>query len=126
VPPYVFTPAGVADPSWRPTISTHDQRRVLVDRGTTITLSGTQLSGLSQGSNYGDDGDSATNFPVVRIVNQVTHRVEYARTFGFSDAVAAGETSTRVALPADLDTGPADLVVVANGIASAPLKVLVS
>ncbi|HEY7050173.1 MAG TPA: hypothetical protein VH373_23365 [Jatrophihabitantaceae bacterium] len=126
VPPYVFTPAGVADPSWRPTISTHDSRRVLVDRGKTITVTGTQLSGLSQGSNYGDDGDSATNFPVVRIVNQRTHRVEYARTFGFSDAVVAGLGSTSVALPADLDTGPADLVVIANGIASAPLKVLVS
>jgi hypothetical protein len=129
VPPYVFTPAGKADPSWRPKISTHDDRRVSVSRGETITVTGTQLSGLSQGSNYGDDGDSATNFPVVRIVNEQTHRVEYARTFGFSDGVAQGShalASTSVALPADLDTGAADLVVAANGIASPPMRIVVS
>lgn len=127
IPPYVFTPTGVADPAWRPTISTHDDRRLLVKHGTTITLTGTQLSGLTQGSNYGDDGDSATNFPLVRITNMITHRVQYARTFGFSEQVAAGQTpqSTKVALPADLDAGPADLSVVANGIASAPMRVLV-
>jgi hypothetical protein len=127
VPPYVFTPSGLADPSWRPTIAANDLPRH-VTAGQTITLSGTQLSGLSQGSNYGDDGDSATNFPVVRIVNQLTHRVEYARTFGFSEQVAAGPqvlASTQVALPADLDRGPAQLVVVANGIASAPQGLLV-
>jgi hypothetical protein len=101
----------------RPTIAANDQPRH-VTAGQTITLSGTQLSGLSRGSNYGDDGDSATNFPVVRIVNQLTHRVEYAKTFGFSEQVAAGRhllASTQVALPADLDQGPAQLVVVANG-----------
>jgi hypothetical protein len=127
IPPYVFTPMGAADPSWRPKIMTHDDRQQPVTRGETITLTGTQLSGLSQGSNYGDDGDSATNFPLVRIVNSDTHRVEYARTFGFSEQVAAGKTplSTQVALPADLDRGSAKLFVVANGIASPPLSVLV-
>ena len=127
IPPYVFTPTGAADPQWRPKISTHDDRQVLVTRGETITLTGTQLSGLTQGSNYGDDGDSATNFPVVRIVNTATQRVQYARTFGFSEQVASGKTpqSTQVALPADLDRGAANLVVVANGIASPPLRVIV-
>ena len=53
--------------------------------------------------------------------------VEYARTFGFSEQVAAGKTpqSTQVALPSDLDQGPANLYVVANGIASPPLRVIV-
>lgn len=127
VAPYVFTPSGTANPQWRPTIVTHDASRQTVTRGQTITLTGRQLSGLSQGSNYGDDGDSATNFPVVRIVNDVTHRVQYARTFGFSDQIAAGHQSmsTQVALPADLDRGTADLVVVANGIASPPMRILV-
>jgi hypothetical protein len=127
IPPYVFTPTGAADPQWRPKIMTHDDRQQLVTRGETITLTGTQLSGLSQGSNYGDDGDSATNFPVVRIVNSDTHRVEYARTFGFSEQVAAGKTaqSTQVELPADLDLGPGDLYVVANGIASPPLRIII-
>ena len=127
IPPYVFTPSGVADPAWRPTIASGQLPRH-VTGGQTITLTGTQLSGLTQGSNYGDDGDSATNFPVVRIVNLQTHRVEYARTFGFSEQVAAGRhvlASTQVALPADLDHGPAEVIVSANGIASAPTSILV-
>jgi hypothetical protein len=127
IPPYVFTPTGAADPQWRPKIATHDDSQQVVNRGATITLTGTQLSGLTQASNYGDDGDSATNFPLVRIVNSETHRVQYARTFGFSEAVAAGKTpqSTQVVLPADLDRGAAKLFVVANGIASPPLSVFV-
>jgi hypothetical protein len=127
IPPYVFTPTGAANPQWRPKITTHDDSQQVVNRGATITLTGTQLSGLTQASNYGDDGDSATNFPLVRIVNSETHRVQYARTFGFSEAVAAGKTpqSTQVALPADLDRGAAKLFVVANGIASPPLSVFV-
>jgi hypothetical protein len=127
IPPYVFTPFGAANPDWAPTISTHDQGRVPVTAGSTITLKGTQLSGLSQGSNYGDDGDSVTNFPLVRIVDQAG-RVWYARTFGWSNAVAQGATpmTTKAALPRDLPKGPAKLYVVANGIASAPLKIQVN
>jgi hypothetical protein len=127
IPPYVFTPFGAANPDWAPTISTHDQGRVPVTAGSTITLKGTQLSGLSQGSNYGDDGDSVTNFPLARIVDQ-SGRVWYARTFGWSNAVAQGTRpmTTKAALPRDLPKGPADLYVVANGIASAPLKIQVN
>ena len=127
IPPYVFTPFGAANPAWAPTIITHDQDRVPVTAGSTITLKGTQLSGLSQASNYGDDGDSVTNFPLVRIVDQAG-RVWYARTFGWSNAVAQGTRpmTTRAALPRDLPKGPADLYVVANGIASAPLKIQVN
>jgi hypothetical protein len=67
-----------------------------------------------------------TNFPLVRIVDQAG-RVWYARTFGWSNAVAQGTTpmTTKVALPRDLPKGPAKLYVVANGIASAPLKIQV-
>lgn len=127
VPPYVFTPSGAANPAWAPTISTHDQSRVHVTAGSTITLNGTQISGLSQGSNYGDDGDSVTNFPLVRIVDHAG-RVWYARTFGWSNAIAQGATpmTTKVTLPSDLPKGPAELYVVANGIASAPLKIQVN
>lgn len=127
IPPYVFTAFGHANPAWAPTISTPDHGRVPVTAGSTITLHGTQFSGLSQGSNYGDDGDSVTNFPLVRIVDKAG-RVWYARTFGWSNAVAQGTRpmTTKAALPRDLPKGPADLYVVANGIASAPLKIQVN
>jgi hypothetical protein len=126
IPPYVFNASGAANPAWAPTISTPAHGRVLVTAGSTITLRGTQFSGLSQGSNYGDDGDSVTNFPLVRIVYP-NGRVTYGRTFGWSNAVAQGTTpmTTQVALPSDLHKGAADLYVVANGIASAPLRIVV-
>jgi len=129
VPAYVYTPSnGAADPAWAPAVNADALRRLHVAPGQTVTLTGTQFSGRTQGSNYGDDGDSATNFPLVRITNQQTGRVEYARTSGFTTRVASGSApvTTQVTLPADLDRGNADLVVVANGIASKPVKILVS
>lgn len=125
IPPYVFTASGAANPAWAPTIS-HGRSPLLVTAGSTISLHGTQFSGLSMGSNYGDDGDSVTNFPLVRIVYP-NGRVTYARTFGWSNAIAQGTTpmTTRAALPANLPKGTAELYVVANGIASAPMRIVV-
>jgi len=65
----------------------------------------------------------------VRITNQQTGRVEYARTSGFTTRVAIGQRAGHdPGHPAGptLDRGNADLVVVANGIASKPVKILVS
>ncbi|MGK4422351.1 hypothetical protein ACSLVQ_29295, partial [Klebsiella pneumoniae] len=57
--------------------------------GQTYAFSGVQLSGLTQGAAYGDDYQSATNYPLVRIVNQATGHVVYARTSGFSSYAIA-------------------------------------
>lgn len=95
--------------------------------GTTYTVSGIQLNGLTKGAAYGDDYQSATNFPLVRITNEKTGDVSYARTFGMTSmSVAPGtHSSANFRLPARMETGPSVLVVVANGIASAPVKVWV-
>jgi hypothetical protein len=96
--------------------------------GRTYTLSGRQLAGLDQGSAYGDDVQDNTNFPLVRITNSATGAVTYARTFNWSSvSIAPGtRSSTSFVLPPGTPTGRSTLVVVANGIASAPVNVTIS
>src|SRR5262249_39906121 len=94
--------------------------------GQTYTISGTQFNGLSQGASYGDDAQMATNYPLVRITNRGTGHVQYARTHDHSRmGVATGSlaVSTQFDAPAGLESGPSDLVVVANGIPSASVLI---
>lgn len=122
----LYTAAGSANPAWAPTIVTVPAS---VTRGTSYAISGTQFNGLSQGAEVGDELNAATNYPLVRITNTATGHVVYARTHNHSSmGVATGNTivSTQFDVPAAADTGPASLVVVANGIASAPVSVTVN
>jgi hypothetical protein len=93
--------------------------------GGTFLLKGRQFNGLSQASMYGDDATVATNYPIVRLTTSTGH-VVFCRTFNHSTmAVATGNAivSTTVEVPAAIDNGEAELVVVVNGIASKPCKV---
>jgi hypothetical protein len=113
----IYTPAGTADPSWRPTIAG------VADNGDgTFTLTGTQLNGISEGAAYGDDAEMSSNYPIVRLVD-ADGNVFYARTFGWSVGVATGDTpvSTQFTLPDGIPAGTYSLSVVANGIASDPV-----
>ena len=126
----VYTPSGDIQDQWRPTVTflteavdaTHITTLV---RGQTYRAFGTQFNGLSQGAAYGDDAQSATNYPLIRITDQ-TGNIFYARTHDHSTmGVATGEAevSTYFDVPpcpskACLQPGPAKLEVVANGIAS--------
>jgi hypothetical protein len=96
--------------------------------GEGYVVSGKQLNGLSQAANYGDDQQAATNYPLVRIVNNDSGHVFYARTSGHSTMTvapnAAGSTNFKVA--ANTETGPSKLYVVANGIPSAGKDVTVA
>lgn len=96
--------------------------------GGQYTLSGKQLSGLTQAAAYGDDYQPATNYPLVRIVNTATGHVFYARTTGHTKVgVKAGAaSSTLFTLPATIETGASTLYAVANGIASKPVAVTVT
>ena len=119
----VWTPAGGPQNSWRPTITSCPYN---VGVGTTQQISGTQFNGLSQGSAYGDDLQNATNYPMVRIANTATGDVQYCTTSGYSTmGVATGSTvvSASFTTPANIETGPSTLEVVANGIASQPFAV---
>ncbi len=78
---------------------------------------------------FGDEFQNATNYPLVRITNNASGHVFYARTHGHSSmGVATGSlvVSTHFDVPASMDKGPSTLQVVANGIASKPVNVMVS
>ncbi len=122
----VYTGSGSANPAWAPTVTASP---ATVTRGSSYAISGTQFNGLSQAASYGDELSAATNYPLVRITNTATGRVVYARTHGHSTmAVATGSAivSTQFDVPVLADAGASTLVVVANGIASAPVLVTVN
>ena len=121
----IFPAICCAAAGWAPAITSLSSDTLTA--GATYTLAGTQLSGLTQGASYGDDGQADTNFPLVRIANTATGHVFYARTFGFTRSVAAGAaSSTSFTVAAATETGPSTLVVVADGVASAPVQVTVA
>jgi hypothetical protein len=121
----LYNPLGSPLGNWAPTIT---MAPTSVTRGQTYQLTGTQLNGLSEAANVGDELTSATNYPLVRLTNNASGHVFYARTHGHSSmGVATGSlpVTTNFDVPAAAETGAATLVVVANGIASLPLAVSV-
>jgi hypothetical protein len=106
--------------------------------GTTIQVSGLQFNGLSQAVAYGDDSQTATNYPLVRIVNKQSGHVRYCRTFNHTTvdgsgnaipsmgvATGAAVITTNVVIPDDIELGDSSLFVVANGIPSQPFDVAI-
>jgi hypothetical protein len=121
----LFTSTGAPDPAWRPTITSAPGT---LSRGSTVQIFGTQFNGLSVGSDYGDDCTNATNYPIVRITNEATRHVFYARTHDHSTmAIATGSAivSTMLDVPANAETGPSRIQVVANGISSTARRVII-
>jgi len=98
-----------------------------VHPGKSYELRGIRFNGMSQASMYGDEGQNATNYPLVRITNLRTNHVFYSRTHDHSSMAVASDdvVSTHFDVPANQESGPSKLEVVANGIASEPLMVLV-
>ena len=120
-----YTATGAPSASWAPTITSAP---TTVVRGTTYRLEGTQLNGLSQAVAYGDDYQGATNYPLVRITSDATGHVFYGRTHDHSTmGVATGATpvSTLFEAPGEAEVGASALVVVANGVPSAPVAVTI-
>jgi hypothetical protein len=96
--------------------------------GGSYVVEGTLFNGMSQAAAYGDDVQAATNYPLVRITNDATGHVFYSRTHDHSSMGVGpfvGRVSTHFDVPAGQETGRSKLVVVANGIASAPVEVMV-
>jgi hypothetical protein len=121
----VYTSTGTYESSWQPTISTYPSS---VTPGSTYSISGTQFNGLSQASTFGDEFQFATNYPLVQITNSSTKHVFYARTHGHSSmgvATGTATVSTNFDVPSTIDTGASTLVVIANGIPSAPVDITV-
>jgi hypothetical protein len=94
-------------------------------RGHSYTLEGVRLNGINQGAYYGDDYQSATNYPLVRVTNADTGHVQFYRTHDHSTMLIgpATEGSTHFDVPDSAERGAATLEVVTNGIASPPVMV---
>jgi hypothetical protein len=121
----VYNPAGTYEAAWAPTITSV---ATSVTRGSTYKISGTQFNGLSQAAAFGDEFETATNYPLVRITNTSTGHVFYAKTHNHSTmAVATGAAivSTNFDVPATMETGASSLEVVANGIPSIAVSITV-
>jgi hypothetical protein len=102
----VYTPANTQFASkWAPTIKQFPATVVL---GSTHQISGQQFNGMSQAASFGDEFETATNYPLVRITNNAIGHVSYARTHGHSTmGVATGyeNVSTNFDVPATAETG---------------------
>lgn len=121
----VFTPKGTYHKAWQPTITSSP---ATVSGGKSYVVKGTQFNGFSEGSAYGDDFSDATNYALVRITNNSTKHVSYARTHDPSTmgvATFKKPVSTNFDVPKGIEKGASTLEVVTNGIPSAKVAVTV-
>jgi len=88
-------------------------------------ISGTNFNGFDLGGVYGDDAQGATNYPLVRITNNSTGDVCYARSHDFSTmgVWTTGSTNAQFDIPGSCESGASTLQVVVNAIASAGVDV---
>jgi hypothetical protein len=121
----LYNPAAHDHPWYAPIILTAPH---IVAPGSSYTLKGILLNGMSQACGEGDDWQCASNFPLVRITNMKTKHVFYNRTHDFSSMAVANfkPVSTQFDVPANQEEGPSLLEVVTNGIASEPVHIEVN
>jgi len=121
----IYTAAGTYNPAWAPVIK---KAPTSITPGSSYEIAGTLFNGTTQGAFYGDDAQMATNYPLLQIINTASGHVFYARTYDHSSMAVANpaEVLTHFEVPANVETGPSSLVVVADGIPSAPVAVTVN
>lgn len=118
----------VGSDSWRPVV---DNCPANMFGGQSYTIGGRRLSGLTEGSYYGDDAGNSTNYPLVRIRNNSSGHVKYCRTHDVSSRqiVSAGDNGAmtcQVDIPGGIESGASTLEVVANGIPSYSVAITVN
>ncbi|MGA3195875.1 MAG: hypothetical protein ABSD39_12810 [Terriglobales bacterium] len=121
---WIYQSAGTPDPAWLPEITSAP---TTVHRNGSYKISGYNFNGFSLGAAYGDDEQAATNYPIVRLTNQSTGDVFYARTHDHSTMGIAysEEASTTFDVSPKTVNGLYNLQVIANGIASPAVTVSV-
>jgi hypothetical protein len=123
----VYEPQGASSKEWHPTIGSLSS--TTFTRGHSgYLVQGTLFYGVSNGAAYGDDAQMDSNYPLVRITNNASGHVCFARVY------ARSATAARFAIPGasppawenPCDTGASKMVVVVNGLASSPASVTVN
>ena len=120
---YVYTGDGAPNPALRPVIN-----NFTYNGAGNFTLTGKQLNGQSAGADYGDDNQSDSNYPVLRLINSVGH-VYYCRTTNWSNVAVGTGTATQtvnVTLNPALPAGNYSAIVSGAGISSFPVLVSIT
>jgi hypothetical protein len=112
---YVYVPGGPApQAAWKPVVNS-----ITAVTCSTFMATGIRFNGISEGSQFGDEGQNDTNYPIVRLTSSTGH-VYYARSYNWN-ATGVQRTSPDTVYFAPPVAAPADdyaLSVIANGIAS--------
>ena len=122
----LFTDTGAPNSSWLPAVSSVSSTSVTPK--TSFTVTGTQLAGLTQGTNWGDESMNATNYPLVRIVNDATKAVSYATVTSVSSTSIAPNAAATLDFTVDttIQNGSSKLYVVASGVSSTGTAVTIT
>jgi len=122
----LYTSKGKANKAWLPVVSSVSNSLSVGSTGNAI--SGTNFNGFDLGGYYGDDGQAASNFPLVRITNTSTGDVCFGRSYNFSTmgVWTSGATNAVFDIPKSCETGASTLQAIVNGIASAAVSVTLS
>jgi hypothetical protein len=116
----IYSPDGSALSSQQPSIS--DITRF----SNSFQLTGTRLTGMSEGAAYGDDNEMASNYPIVRYID-LNGNLTRGRTFNWSNTgVQTGSTpeSTQFTLPSSIGPGVYLAQVAVNGLVDSVLNIL--
>ncbi len=113
---WVLTPDGQPQDAWRPTVTS-----VVYNSATdNYTLTGTQLSGLINGGDEGDDMTMAENYPIISLKDS-SGNVTYCKSSNFSNMMPSKGSTPETAdftLPTTVTTGSYQLYVSAVGVIS--------
>jgi hypothetical protein len=122
--------------AWQPTVTSFP---TVITRNQTYNIYGYLFNGMSQANFFGDDVQNSTNYPIIRVTMDATpNHVYYGRTHDHS-SMGVTQTTLPVSTKFELwdcahqiagsacvnETGPATLVVIANGIPSVPVNVTI-
>jgi MYXO-CTERM domain-containing protein len=113
---WIYTPDTQPQDAWRPTVSSV----VYNSSANTYTLTGTQISGLINGADEGDDMTMAQNYPIIWLKDS-SNNVYFCRSFNFSNMMPSAGSAPETAdftTPAGLAAGSYQLYVSAVGVIS--------
>ena len=122
----LYTPSGTANATWLPKIDSLSTTEL--SPKTSYKLTGKQLSGLTQGTFWGDEQQNSTNYGLVQITNKASQHIFYARVTDYSNTSIAPNSSSNFSFTLDekVENGPASIRVIASGFASPPVDVTIT
>ena len=120
---FVYYPGGTPLAAGQPTINSLTE-----NADGSYHLTGVGLNGITGGAAYGDDWQMDTSYPLVRLTNNVSGNIYYARTYNWSSTTIqnTNPVTTEFTLPQNLPAGTYSLAVTANGNPSASTNFIYS